>query len=55
LIPSGPHVRVIIDCGFLLAALVTRRSVEELHLAEGVNVTAQFKATAPHLLRSRKA
>ncbi|MDP2627174.1 MAG: ABC transporter ATP-binding protein [Candidatus Rokubacteria bacterium] len=55
LIPSGPHVRVIIDCGFPLAALVTRRSVEELHLAEGVNVTAQFKATAPHLLRSRKA
>ena len=55
LIPSGPHVRVIIDCGFPLAALVTHRSVEELHLAEGVNVTAQFKATAPHLLRSRKA
>jgi molybdopterin-binding protein len=48
-------VRVIIDCGFPLVALVTRRSVEELRLAEGAPVTAQFKATAPHLLRSRKA
>ncbi len=55
LIPAGPHVRVIIDCGFPLAALVTHRSVEDLRLAEGVTVTAQFKATAPHLLRSRKA
>ncbi len=55
LLPSGPHVRVIIDCGFPLVALVTRRSVEELGLAEGAPVTAQFKATAPHLLRSRKA
>ena len=54
LIPSGPHVRVIIDCGFPLVALVTQRSVEELGFVPGTSVTAHFKATAPHLLRHAK-
>jgi molybdopterin-binding protein len=54
LIPTGPHVRVIIDCGFPLVALVTQRSVEELGFAPGSPVTAHFKATAPHLLRHSK-
>ncbi len=54
LAPSGPHVRVTIDCGFPLVALVTRRSVEELGFAPGAPVTAHFKATAPHLLRHSK-
>ena len=52
--PSGPHVRMIIDCGFSLVALVTQRSVEELGFAPGRLVTAHFKATAPHLLRHAK-
>jgi tungstate transport system ATP-binding protein len=51
---SGPHVRVTIDCGFPLVALVTQRSVEELRLQPGAPVTAHFKATAPHLLRHSK-
>ena len=55
LIPSGPHVRVIIDCGFPLVALVTQRSVEELGYVPGSPVTAHFKATAPHLLRHAKS
>jgi len=54
LVPSGPHVRVIIDCGFPLVALVTQRSVEELGFVPGTPVTAHFKATAPHLLRHAK-
>jgi len=54
LVPSGAHVRVIIDCGFPLVALVTQRSVEELGFAPGTLVTAHFKATAPHLLRHAK-
>jgi ABC-type molybdate transport system ATPase subunit len=54
LVPSGPHVRVVIDCGFPLVALVTQRSVEELGFAAGSPVTAHFKATAPHLLRHAK-
>ena len=52
--PVGLHVRVLVDCGFPLSALVTQRAVEELGLGEGVGVTVQFKATAPHLLRSGK-
>lgn len=48
---SGPYVRVIVDCGFSLVALVTQRSVDELGLRDGAPVTAHFKATAAHLLR----
>ncbi len=51
IVPSGPHLRVSVECGFVLAALVTHRSAESLRLGEGVPVIAQFKATAPHLLR----
>ena len=50
-VPSGPHLRVSVDCGFVLAALVTHRSAESLRLGEGVPISAQFKATALHLLR----
>jgi molybdopterin-binding protein len=52
--PSGAHVRVVIDCGFPLVALVTQRSAEDLGLAPGSPVTAHFKATAAHLLRHAK-
>jgi tungstate transport system ATP-binding protein len=48
---SGPYVRVIVDCGFPLVALVTQRSVDELGLRDGASVVAHFKATAAHLLR----
>ena len=51
LLPSGPHVRVTVDCGFPLVALVTQHSVTEMDLQPGRPVTAHFKATAPHLLR----
>ena len=50
-VAAGPEARVVVDCGFPLVALVTRRSVEELGLVEGARVTAAFKATAPHLIR----
>ena len=42
--------RVVVDCGFSLVALVTPRSIADLGLAEGVRITATFKASAPHLL-----
>jgi tungstate transport system ATP-binding protein len=51
LVPVGPYVRAHVDCGFPLVALITRRSVEDLGLAEGVPVVATFKATAPHVIR----
>ena len=54
IVPAGAHVRAIVECGFPLVALVTRRSIEDLGLREGVVVTAHFKSTAPHLIRHGK-
>lgn len=48
--PDGPLVRVGLDCGVPLAALVTRPAAEELGLREGVAVVALLKAAAVHLL-----
>lgn len=47
----GPLRRLKVDCGFPLVALVTKRSAEELDLAEGRPVYATFKATAVHVIR----
>jgi molybdopterin-binding protein len=44
-------MRVTVDCGFPLVALMTRRSIEEMELRAGAPVTAHFKSTAPHLMR----
>jgi tungstate transport system ATP-binding protein len=48
--PSGYQVRVTVDCGFPLMAVVTRRSGEELGLDVGKEVVASFKATAVKVL-----
>jgi tungstate transport system ATP-binding protein len=48
--PSGPLVRVVVDCGFPVVALITRSSSIEMKLQEGQPVTAMFKATAVHLI-----
>jgi len=48
--PQGPLVRVLVDCGFPLVALVTRASARELDLHEGRPVTAAFKASAVHVI-----
>jgi tungstate transport system ATP-binding protein len=52
--PAGAHVRVTVDCGFPLVALMTRRTIEDMRLEEGAAVTAHFKSTAPHVLRYGK-
>jgi molybdate transport system ATP-binding protein len=49
--PSGPYVRVEIDAGFPLVALITKQSLEDLSLAPGSEVQATFKAAAVHLIR----
>ncbi len=49
--PQGALLRVTVDCGFPLTALVTRLSAQELGLAQGVPVSATFKASAAHLLK----
>ncbi|MDB5307369.1 MAG: molybdate transporter, ATPase subunit [Gemmataceae bacterium] len=48
--PEGPLVRVGLDAGFLLTALVTRPAADELGLAVGTRVTALVKAQAVHLI-----
>ena len=50
LTPEGPLVRLTIDCGFALTALITRQASAELQLREGLPVTALVKATAIHLV-----
>lgn len=46
----GPQVRVDLDAGFPLAALITKQSLEELSLEAGSRVMVSFKATAVHLI-----
>jgi tungstate transport system ATP-binding protein len=48
--PSGPLVRVMVDCGLPVVALITRGSANEMKLVEGQPITAGFKATAVHLI-----
>ena len=48
--PQGSLFRVVVDCGFPLMALVTRASAREMSLAEGMDVSASFKASAVHLI-----
>ncbi len=50
LVPEGPLVRVTLDCGFKLVALVTRQSVEHLSLAPGRVVMALVKAPSIRLV-----
>jgi molybdate transport system ATP-binding protein len=48
--PEGPLVRVELDAGFPLFALITRPACAELALHEGESVTALVKASAIHLV-----
>lgn len=49
-IPFGSTVRIILDVGFPLTALLTRESCRDLHLEPGCNVYATFKASAVHVI-----
>ncbi len=50
LMPEGPLIRVALDCGFELTALITRPASEDLQLQVGARVTAMIKAPAIHLI-----
>jgi len=47
---EGGLIRVEIDCGFSLRAVLTRRSCEELDLGPGLSVEAHIKAPNVHLI-----
>ena len=51
ILPVGALVRVELDCGFPLLAVVTRQSAQDLDLAVDGSVYAAFKATAVHVLK----
>jgi ABC-type Fe3+/spermidine/putrescine transport system ATPase subunit len=46
----GPTLRVDLDCGFALRALVTRRAARELALCPGARVTVAFAPESVHLI-----
>lgn len=48
--PEGPLVRVGLDCGFELSALITRPAADELRLQPGDRITAGVKTPAIHLI-----
>jgi molybdopterin-binding protein len=50
LTPDGPLVRVRMNCGFPLVALVTRPAAADLGLSPGDRLTAVVKAPAVHLI-----
>lgn len=50
IVPVGPTVRVALDVGFPLTALVTRAASDELWLHVGDELTALVKAPAVHLV-----
>jgi molybdate transport system ATP-binding protein len=47
---EGPLLRIELDCGFPLAALLTRQACEELALSPGERVVALIKAPNIHLI-----
>ena len=47
---EGPMVRIDLDCGFPLTALLTRQGCEELALRENSQVLAMVKAPNVHLI-----
>jgi molybdate transport system ATP-binding protein len=51
LVDDGPMVKVDLDCGFRLSALITRAAAEELHLHPGRGIIAMIKAPAIHVIR----
>jgi tungstate transport system ATP-binding protein len=48
---TGPLVRVVVDCGFPLVALITTMSAQEMALQRGTDVRASFKATGVHIVQ----
>lgn len=48
--PLGPVLRIVVDCGVPLVAIITRQSYQELRLEPGSPVVVSFKATAAHLI-----
>ncbi|KAF0220115.1 MAG: tungstate transport system ATP-binding [Geobacteraceae bacterium] len=51
MVTMGVYHKLHLECGFPLVACLTHQSLGTLHLEEGKQVFASFKATAVHLIR----
>jgi molybdopterin-binding protein len=51
--PLAAQVRITLNCGFPLTALITKRSFAEMGLITGREVIASFKASTIHLIPQR--
>jgi tungstate transport system ATP-binding protein len=49
--PSGLLMRVTVNCGIQLTALITKKSTEEMGLKEGLPIVAMIKAVNIHVLQ----
>ena len=52
-LPLAAQVRITLNCGFPLTALITKRSFAEMGLITGREVIASFKASTIHLIPQR--
>jgi tungstate transport system ATP-binding protein len=52
IVPLGLFFKITMHCGFEITAFVTASSMEGLSLQTGKSVSATFKATAVHVLRT---
>lgn len=50
ILPAGVLMKVIINVGFSIVALVTRQAIADLGLVNGSEIFAVFKASAVHLI-----
>lgn len=53
ILPIGPMVRMKVDAGIPLVAVITQRSYEELGLGPGVTTGLAFKASAIHVVERK--
>jgi molybdopterin-binding protein len=53
MLPAGSQLRVTVDCGFPLVAVITRRSWEDMKLDIGQQIIASFKASSVRLIPLR--
>jgi len=51
LVPKGPFISAVVDCGIPVAVLMTARSAEDLGLRAGNACRVSFKATGVHVIR----
>ncbi len=49
--PFGLAYMLNLDCGFPLAAFVSRQSAEDMELSDGRQIRASFKSAATHLIK----